>query len=124
MIINRIYTGDDGQSHFEEIDVPLEDADWGQTSALIQTEGLRFRQTPSGGEMDFHNAPRRQFLVNLSGEAELEVGDGTTKRFGPGSILLADDTTGQGHITREVGGGRTGLVVPVPDDFEVDSLRG
>ncbi len=124
MIISRIYTGDDEQSHFEEIDVSMEDASWGQMSALLQTEGMRFRQTPSSGAMDFHNAPRRQFLVNLSGEAEIETGDGTKKRFGPGSILLADDTTGQGHITREVGGGRSGLVVPVPDDFDVDSIRG
>jgi hypothetical protein len=39
----------------------------------------------------------------LSGETEIEIGDGTKRRFGPGDILLADDTSGQGHISRDVG---------------------
>lgn len=36
-------------------------------------------------------------------EGEIETGDGTKKRFGPGDIMLADDLTGRGHITRAVG---------------------
>jgi len=31
------------------------------------------------------------------------VGDGTVTRLGPGDVLLAEDLTGQGHITRVVG---------------------
>ena len=42
-------------------------------------------------------------MINLSGETEIEIGDGTKRRFGPGDILLAEDTSGQGHISRDVG---------------------
>ncbi|GAF92940.1 unnamed protein product, partial [marine sediment metagenome] len=44
-----------------------------------------------------------QFVVTLAGEGEIIVGDGTSRRFGPGDIMLAEDITGQGHITRAVG---------------------
>lgn len=30
-------------------------------------------------------------------------GDGTTRRFKPGDVMLADDLTGQGHQSRVVG---------------------
>ena len=42
-------------------------------------------------------------VINLSGETEIEIGDGSKRRFGPGDILLAEDTSGQGHISQDVG---------------------
>ena len=53
--------------------------------------------------IDWHNAPRRQFVITLAGESEVEIGDGTKIRLYPGHILLAEDTEGQGHISRAVG---------------------
>ena len=38
------------------------------------------------------------------GAVEIEVGDGTKRILGTGDILLAEDTTGQGHISRAVAG--------------------
>ena len=38
----------------------------------------------------------------LEGQVEIEVGDGSRRMFGSGDILLAEDTTGQGHISRAV----------------------
>ena len=59
--------------------------------------------------------PRRQYTITLEGEAEIEVGDGMVKRVGPGDVLLAEDLTGQGHITRVVGSqARFYAVVPLP----------
>ena len=124
MQITRVYTGDDDQSHFETIDVPLGESRYGSLSELFEAEGVIFRETPVGGELDFHNAPRRQFVVTLSGEVEIECGDGATRRLGAGDILLADDTTGQGHITRDLKGPRRSLFIPLPEDFNVDRLRG
>ena len=124
MQITRVYTGDDNQSHFETIDVPLGESRYGSLSELFEAEGVIFRETPVGGELDFHNAPRRQFVVTLSGEVEIECGDGATRRLGAGDILLADDTTGQGHITRDLKGPRRSLFIPLPEDFDVDRLRG
>ena len=98
-----MYTGADGQSHFEDVTVELEDFGMaGQISALWPGRGVQFRTVSGDYSLDFHTAPRRQLVVNLTGSVEIEVGDGTKRLFGPGSILLADDRTGQGHISRSV----------------------
>lgn len=123
MRVVRVYTGGDNRSHLEEIDVPLKPGRYGSLSEPVPATGVIFRETPIGAALDFHNAPQRQFVVTLSGSAEIECGDGSKARFGPGDILLADDTTGQGHITREIEGPRRSLFIPVPADFDVDRLR-
>lgn len=124
MQITRVYTGDDGESHFETIDVAQSESRYGSLSKLFDAEGIMFRTTPVGGDLDFHNAPRRQFVVTLSGTVEIEIGDGTKLQLHGGDILLADDVTGRGHITRDLEGPRHSLFIPLPEDFEVDSLRG
>ena len=124
MQITRVYTGDDGESHFETIDVAQTESRYGTLSQMYEAEGVVFRTTPVGGELDFHNAPRRQFVVTLSGTVEIEVGDGSKLRLNGGDILLADDVAGRGHITRDLEGPRHSLFIPLPEDFDVDSLRG
>ena len=124
MQITRVYTGDDGESHFERIIVAQTESRYGSLSRMFDAEGVIFRTTPVGGELDFHNAPRRQFVVTLSGVVEIEVGDGSTVRLQGGDILLADDVTGRGHITRDLEGPRHSLFIPLPDDFDVGELRG
>lgn len=95
MKITRLYTGKDGESHFEEIEVEIEN--------LQPGEGIIFRCAPPTHVQDWHPAPRRQYVITLSGQGEIETGNGTKRRFGPGDIILADDTTGRGHTTRVVG---------------------
>ena len=105
MKITRLYTGTDGQSHFEDVEIPLgADRAGEQQSEPVKATGLVLRETSGTLDMDWHNAPRRQFVITLAGEGEITVGDGTSRRFGPGDIMLAEDTTGQGHITRAVNG--------------------
>jgi quercetin dioxygenase-like cupin family protein len=71
---------------------------------------------PPGYILNWHCAPRRQYTITLSGEAEIEVGDGTVKRIGAGDVILAEDLTGQGHITRVVGNQpRLSVVVPLAE---------
>ncbi len=122
MRIIRIYTGEDQQSHFEELDIPLMAVAAGQESSLIPTAGLLFRENHVG-VADFHPAPRRQFVVTISGVGELECGDGTRRRFGAGDVLLADDLTGQGHITREIQGPRRMIFIPLPRDLDLTAWR-
>lgn len=114
----RIYTGDDGASHFEDIDIELRDQGaMGRISDLWAGRGVIFREVDEDYALDFHTAPRRQFVINLKGSVEIEVGDGTTRLLGPGEILLAEDTTGQGHISRAVDGEpRTCLFVPLTEE--------
>jgi hypothetical protein len=104
MRVTRIFTGSDQESHFEDIDIALKDlGPIGAMSGLIEATGVVFRETGSEYDLDWHNAPRRQFVVMLSGgKVEIEVGDGTKRRLGPGDVLLAEDTTGRGHISRAV----------------------
>ena len=118
-----IYTGDDGRSHFADLDIPLTPRAYGDQSEVIPSEGVIFRVTPVGGLVDFHPAPRRQFVVTIGGVAEIECGDGTRRRFGPGDIMLADDTTGQGHITREIEGPRRSIFIPLQADLDPGSWR-
>ncbi len=105
MKVTRLYTGNDNQSHFEDIEIRLEDAGKsGRLSELVKATGVFFRETPGTYDYDWHNAPRRQYVVMLEGEVEIEIGDGSKRIFGTSDILLAEDTTGQGHISRAVGG--------------------
>lgn len=114
MRITRIYTGDDGESHFQDVELPLQSGGGGRISELQKARGIVFRETDSSYDLDFHNAPRRQYVINLSGSVELEIGDGTKRILGPGEILLAEDTTGRGHKSRAVDGEpRRSIFVPL-----------
>ena len=105
MRVVRLYTGADNKSHFEDLDVPLKDGGKiGFLSERVNATGIVFRETAGDYDYDFHVAPRRQYVVNLQGEVEIEVGDGTKRILRAGDILLAEDTTGQGHISRAVAG--------------------
>ena len=103
--VTRIYTGPDGKTKVEESTIPLKARDSGsETSASIPVTSMLFRHTTPAYNLDWHPAPRRQMVVTLSGESEIELEGGRTMRFGPGHILLAEDTTGQGHKSRAVPG--------------------
>jgi len=99
MGIFRLYSGNDGESHIEEIDL----ASRPDLTALHGAKGVVFRSTVPGHFSDWHNAPRRQYIITLSGEAEIGLGDGTIHRLGPGDVNMAEDLTGHGHTTRVVG---------------------
>ena len=103
MKVTRLYTGSDGESYFDDIDIPLEDnGDIGKLSEFMKVTGIIFRETGGDYNYDWHNAPGRQFVIILEGEVEIEIGDGEKRRFGTGDILLAEDTSGRGHISRAV----------------------
>ena len=102
--VARIYTGDDGKTHAEELDVSLGPPRGAtELSELAPVTSIQFRRTSPEYFIDWHNAPRRQYVITLAGESEVEIGDGTKIRLHPGHILLAEDVDGQGHISRAVG---------------------
>jgi hypothetical protein len=123
MKVTRIYTGEDNQSHFEDLDIPMKPSQNGVISDLVPATGAIFRETSEGASLAFHPAPRRQFVITLSGVGEIECGDGSHRRFGPGDILLAEDTAGKGHITREIQP-RRGIFIPIPQEFDITAWRG
>lgn len=95
----RLYAGSDGQSQTEPVDL-ARTPEW--TKGLAATQ-ISFRVWPVGQFLDWHPAPRRQFVIILSGQLEIGLGDGTKKVFGPGDARLVEDTTGKGHTTRVLG---------------------
>ena len=99
MDITRLYTGEDGQTHIEYM--PLDQHP--EFGTLRQATGIVFRTTGPGHFIDWHPAPRRQFVITLAGEVEIGLADGSLHRFGPGHVTLAEDLTGKGHTTRVVG---------------------
>ena len=101
MKIARLYTGPDGKSHFQDIELPMGGGDTHeQRTDLIKATGIIFRETSANFNLDLHPAPRRQYVITIEGGVEIEIGDGTKRRFGVGDVMLAEDITGQGHITR------------------------
>ena len=106
MQVVRVYTGDDGKSHFEELDLPYEKVAQAERTAMQSATGIQFRRTPSGEFMDFHVAPRTQYVITLEGQAEIGLGDGTKRIF--------NDLTGQGHTTAAVGDRpRVSIAIPL-----------
>ena len=104
----RVYSGSDGKSHIEKVALdmkPFVDVEgaYGEAAPTQASTGITFRVSPPGYVLNWHCAPRRQYSISLSGTAEIEVGDGTVARIGPGDVVLAEDLTGQGHVTRVVG---------------------
>jgi quercetin dioxygenase-like cupin family protein len=104
MAIVRIFTGSDQQSHFEEIVPRLEEhSDQSRVAELLPGSGVLLRSFEAERSNPWHHAPGRYLVFTLSGAVDIEIGDGTVRRIGPGDILIAEDLTGQGHVTREVG---------------------
>ena len=102
MAFVRCYTGTDGQSHLEDLNLLPPDI---ERSIEQAASSITFTRSPNGRFSDWHNAPRRQYAIFLSGgQMEVAIGDGTTRRFGPGDAVLFEDLTGQGHTSRSVGG--------------------
>jgi hypothetical protein len=95
----RLYAGADQQSRIERIELKTK-PDWLQGLAASQ---ISFREWPAGQFLDWHPAPRRQFVIILSGQLEIGLGDGSKHVFGPGDARLVEDTTGKGHTTRVLG---------------------
>jgi hypothetical protein len=124
--IVHLYTGDDGQSHFEDIELKSDlGALPGSSSIqfLSSVQSLSFVDLPPGLTSDYHTAPRRQLVLQLTGTAEYTCGDGTSRIIGPGDILLADDLTGQGHRSREVEGPRRQAYIVLGPEFDLDAIR-
>lgn len=106
--VTRLYTGPDGQSHSEQIEVSLlpSGAVAGTYQSSVAATKVAFLRCPPGWVNDLHTAGGvggRQYVMTISGKGEVELPDGTKIPVTPGRIVLGEDLTGKGHITRTVG---------------------
>ena len=100
----RLWTGDDGNSLFEEGFIDLTEGMRGDAVGRpVRVLELSFQETRSGGSYEWHQDPVPRYVITLSGTLEFEVKSGATFTIRPGDILLAQDNSGTGHKWRLIG---------------------
>ena len=105
----RLYSDDQGESHFEDVEIDLASVEYTPTapplnlSAFTDAKQFGFMNAPAGWSSDWHSSTARNMFFVVTGEWEVTASDGETRRFGVGSVLLAEDTTGKGHRSRVIG---------------------
>jgi quercetin dioxygenase-like cupin family protein len=69
---------------------------------------------PPTYDLDWHPAPRRQYIINLDAGVQITAGDGESRVIGAGEVILVEDTTGKGHLSKAVSSAvRHCIFVPV-----------
>lgn len=105
----RVYSDSIGETHFEDIEIKLDESDFAPPAPPIFISNLQlstkygFLSVMPGWSSDWHPTPKRQYIIYLSGMIEAEVSDGEIRQFRPGSITLVEDTVGKGHKSRAIG---------------------
>ena len=117
----RLYADANGESHFSDEEADLRPVAFAppapplDLSPFASATGTALMGLSAGWVGDWHPTPQRQVFLCLAGETEVEVSDGETRRFKPGSILLGTDTSGKGHVTRSLDGDALWAIVQLAD---------
>ena len=112
IMMTRVYTGADGLSHAEVVEMKLN----GNATEMFKATGVEFSRRAPNNSNEWHVGPRRQFVITLSGRGEIEVAGGQKVPVDAGHINLIEDTTGKGHITRNFGTeDRIAITIPLAD---------
>jgi len=105
MKIHRLYADKNGESHFQDVEVEYaETTRAGKLSKRIPATGIIFREVQPDYDLDWHPAPRRQYIINLDAGVQITASDGESRRIGAGEVLLVEDTTGKGHLSKAIEG--------------------
>lgn len=105
----RLFTDEQGESHFQEIEANLNRVDFAYgipplfVSENIVASAASFFGAPSAWESDWHPSSGRHLFAVLTGVWEVTASDGETRAFSKGDVLLVEDTTGKGHSSKIVG---------------------
>jgi quercetin dioxygenase-like cupin family protein len=130
MKITRFHATPEGESRFQDVEIPINQArpdSFGHTilqSGAFAAPSIRFVELPAGLDQGWHHAPARQIVVLLSGKMEVGTSDGQKRQWSAGTAVIADDLSGKGHTTRVIEGPATVMFVQLPDNFDVESWKG
>jgi len=114
MRIHNLYTDEKGESHFRDIEVQwVEERRGSKLSKCLPATGIIFRETQAEHDLDWHPAPRRQYIVNLDDGVRITASDGESRVIAAGEVLLVEDTTGKGHLSKGLGKIRHSLFIPI-----------
>jgi len=115
MRIHNLYTDADGQSHFRDIEVEwVETRNASKLSQRLPATGIIFRETSGDYDLDWHPAPRRQYIINLDGGVQITASDGEARQIGAGEVILVEDISGKGHLSKSINNQmRHSIFVPI-----------
>ena len=105
----RLYADAQGETHFEQVPEKFDETDHRPpappifVSHTFRAGALQFVRAPAGwiGENIF--PPQHQFFICLEGQIELRTSNGEKRTFGPGDVVLMEDSAGKGHTSRVTG---------------------
>lgn len=115
MRIHNLYEDESGESHFRDIEVEwIREGRGGKFSELFAVSGVEFRETSGDYDLDWHPAPRRQYIINLDAGVQITASDGESRIIAAGEVILVEDTQGRGHLSKSVDGQmRHSIFVPI-----------
>lgn len=115
MRIHNLYMDAEGQSHFRDIEIEwVEERHFSKLSRRFPATGVIFRETSGDYDLDWHPAPRRQYIINLDAGVQITASDGESRVIGAGEVILVEDVAGKGHLSKAVGGKmRRSIFVPI-----------
>lgn len=103
MRVHHIYADAEGISHFKDLTIDwVETVNASKRSAVIKVTGMVFRENQGDYALDWHPAPRKQYVVNLDAGVKITVGDGTSRIIEAGEVILAEDLHGKGHLSESI----------------------
>jgi hypothetical protein len=115
MRIHNIYVDDAGQTHWRDVEVEwAEETATGKLSKRLPATGIIFRQTRADYDLDWHPAPRRQYIINLDAGVKITASDGEARQIGAGEVILVEDIKGKGHLSQAIGNQiRHSIFIPI-----------
>jgi hypothetical protein len=115
MRIHNLYEDDKGISHFRDIEIAwAEVRAHGRYSERLPATGIIFRTTEGNYDLDWHPAPRRQYIINLDAAVRITASDGESRIIKAGEVILVEDVKGKGHKSQSVDGKpRQSIFIPV-----------
>ena len=105
MRIHNLYEDERGESHWRDVEV-----EWtgmtpgGPISDRAYASGVIFRLMPTSYDLDWHPAPRKQYVVQLDGDVLITASDGEERLVKAGEVMLLEDVNGKGHRSRNMSG--------------------
>lgn len=114
MRIHNLYEDENGVSHFRDIEIEWdEERPHSKYSKRLPAAGIIFRETKADYDLDWHPAPRRQYIINLDAGVKITASDGESRIIDAGEVILVEDINGKGHLSESLGKIRRSIFVPI-----------
>lgn len=105
MKFQRLYSDAEGESHWQDVEVALEERVFAPPAQKIEVSEpepvtqMMFLRLRSGWNEPIHPTPLRQKLICLSGSVRVTASDGEVRDINCGDVWCMEDNHGKGHHT-------------------------